>query len=226
MNEEEIRQEVKNLLDKGYRHITLIAAEHHSLSGIDYIEQAIKTIYETRSGDAFIQRVDVNCAPLSIEEYHRLKKCKIGTYQVFQETYHQETYRRMHPTGPKSFFGWRIDAIGRAIDAGIEDIAIGPLLGLFDWKFEVMATLMHALHLNEKYAIRPHSVSIQRLRPVPNAPMSMNPSFEVTDDDLKLIVAVLRLALPQTGIILSTNEAAELRDEPISIGISQVITKP
>jgi 2-iminoacetate synthase len=222
LDEEEIQQKTKTLLDQGHKQVLLVAGENPAINSIDYIERAIKAIYETRSGDVSINRVDVNCAPLSIEEYRRLKECGIGTYHVFQETYHQETYRRMHPIGPKAFFGWRISATDRAIEAGIENIGIGPLLGLFDWKFDIMATLRHAIHLDENYGIRPPTISIQRLDSMPNAPAAINPSFEVTDDDMKRIVAVLRLAVPYSDIILSTSETPELRDELFSLGISQI----
>lgn len=218
---EEIEKEIKILLDQGHKRILLVAGEHPKLNNIDYVVQAVNTIYQTSSGNASIRRVNVNCAPLSIEEYRRLKESNIGTYQLFQETYHNETYRQMHPSGPKALYGWRIEAPSRAMEAGIDDVGIGPLFGLFDWKFEVMATLMHAQYLDGKYGVGPHTISVPRLEPALNAPVAMNPPFQITDDDMKMIVATLRLAVPYTGIILSTRERPEFRDQLFALGVSQ-----
>lgn len=222
LTEDKIEHEVKILLDQGHKRILLVAGEHPKLNGMDYVEKAVAAIYRTRSGEASIRRVNVNCAPLSVEEFRRLKECKIGTYQIFQETYHRATYKRMHPSGPKRFYDWRVEAPDRAMEAGIDDIGIGPLFGLFDWKFEVMATLMHAEHLDSKFGVGPHTISLPRLEPALNAPAAENPPYKLTDENMKQIVALFRIAVPYTGIILSTRERPELRDELFALGVSQV----
>lgn len=222
LSEEEIENEVRILLDQGHKRILLVAGEHPRLNGMEYVDKAVAAIYRARSGEASIRRVNVNCAPLSVEEFRRLKATKIGTYQIFQETYHRETYKRMHPSGPKRFYDWRIEAPDRAMEAGIDDVGIGPLFGLFDWKFEMMATLMHAEHLDSKFGVGPHTISLPRLEPALNAPVAENPPFKFTDNDIKRIVALFRIAVPYTGIILSTRERPELRDQLFALGVSQV----
>ncbi|MEN6371520.1 MAG: [FeFe] hydrogenase H-cluster radical SAM maturase HydG [Armatimonadota bacterium] len=221
LTEEEIENETKNILNQGHKRILVVVGENPRLAGIDYIEKAVAAIYRTRSGKASIRRVNVNCAPLSAEEFRRLKAAKIGTYQIFQETYYRETYRQMHPSGPKRFYNWRIEAADRAMDAGLENVGIGPLFGLFDWKFELMATLMHAEHLDSKFGIGPHSISISRLEPESNAPAAENPPFTLTCEDMKRIAALLRLAVPYTEIILPTRESPELRNQLYDLGVSQ-----
>jgi 2-iminoacetate synthase len=157
-----------------------------------------------------------------VEDFARLKACGIGTYQCFQETYHLETYKTMHPSGPKKDYLWRLHAPDRAIEAGIDDVGIGALLGLADYKFDVMAMLMHAQYLDGRHGVGPHTISVPRLEPALNAPAANCPPTAVTDDDMRRIIASLRLAVPYTGIILSTRERAEFRNELISLGVSQV----
>jgi 2-iminoacetate synthase len=219
---DEIRKEVEILLEQGHKRILLVAGEHPKLSGIDYIEEAVSTIYETRLGNANIRRVNVNCAPLDVEEFRRLKACHIGTYQCFQETYHLETYKLMHPSGPKADYLWRLHAPSRAMEAGIDDVGIGALFGLTDYRFEVMGVLMHAQYLDKTYGVGPHTISIPRLEPALNAPVANNPPYAINDDDMRRIVSCLRLAVPYTGIILSTRERPEFRNELVSLGISQL----
>ncbi|MEN6520624.1 MAG: [FeFe] hydrogenase H-cluster radical SAM maturase HydG [Armatimonadota bacterium] len=221
LTEEEIENETKTILGQGHKRILLVVGENPRLTGIEYIEKAVAAIYRTRSGKSSIRRVSVNCAPLSDDEFRRLKAAKIGTYQISQETYHRETYKRMHPSGPKRFYNWRIEAPDRAMDAGLDNVGIGPLFGLFDWKFEVMATLMHAQHLDSKFGIGPHSISISRLALESNAPAAENPPFTLTCEDMKRIAALLRLAVPYTEIILSTREQPELRNRLYELGVSQ-----
>lgn len=219
---DEVRGEVEILLEEGHKRILLVAGEHPARSGIEYMEQAIPVIYEAKFGDASIRRVNVNCAPLSVEDFRRVKACGIGTYQCFQETYHLDTYKRMHPSGPKSDMLWRLHAPSRAIEAGIDDVGIGALLGLTDFKFEMMAVLTHSQYLDSRFGVGPHTISIPRLEPALNAPAANNPPHAVSDDDMRRIVSCFRLAVPYTGIILSTRERSEFRNELVSLGVSQL----
>ena len=219
---DEITREVEILLSEGHKRVLLVAGEHSALSGIDYIEQAVKAVYDAKVGNASIRRVNVNCAPLSVEDFKRLKACGIGTYQCFQETYHTATYKLMHPSGPKADYLWRLFAPDRAMEAGIDDVGVGALFGLTDYKFEVMAVLMHAEYLDKKFGVGPHTISVPRLEPALNAPAANKPPHAVTDDDMRRIVSCFRLAVPYTGIILSTRERAEFRNELIALGVSQV----
>jgi len=219
---EEVRTEVEILLAKGHKRILLVAGEHPRHSGIDYIEQAVAAIYNTQVGNASVRRVNVNCAPLTVEDFKRLKACRIGTYQCFQETYHLETYKQMHPSGPKADYLWRLHAPDRAMAAGIDDIGIGALFGLTDYRFEVMAVLMHAQYLDREFGVGPHTISIPSLEPALNAPAANNPPHAVSDDDMRRIVSCFRLAVPYTGIILSTRERPEFRNELIGLGVSQL----
>jgi 2-iminoacetate synthase len=228
LNQDEIRQEVLILEKEGHKRILLVAGEDPATSSLDYLEQTIQTIYATRSTNRLnkncgeIRRLNVNAAPLSLEEFKRLKKTGIGTYQLFQETYHQETYAKMHPSGPKNDYHRRLEAIDLAMQAGIDDIGIGALFGLYDYKFEVLALLMHAQHLEKTFGVGPHTISVPRLEPAKNAPAAINPPGPVSNDDFKKLVAILRLAVPYTGIILSTRESPKLRNELFNLGISQI----
>jgi len=166
--------------------------------------------------------VNINVAPMPLEHFGRLKAAKIGTYQLFQETYHHETYKKMHPDGPKSDYAARLAAVDNAQRAGIDDVGIGALFGLYDFRFEVLALLMHAEYLEGKYGTGPHTISVPRLEPASGAPLSENPPHPVSDDDFKKLVAIIRLAVPYTGMILSTRETAEMRDDAFRLGISQI----
>ena len=222
LNMEEVNREVEILLAEGHKRILLVAGEHPTRSGIDYIEQAVAAVYDAKIGNASIRRVNVNCAPLSVEDFKRLKACRIGTYQCFQETYHLETYRKMHPSGPKSDYLWRLHAPSRAMEAGIDDVGIGALFGLTDFKFEVMGVLAHAQYLDKTYGVGPHTISIPRLEPALNAPAANNPLFAINDDNMRGIVSCVRLAIPYTGIILTTREKPAFRNELIGLGVSQL----
>jgi 2-iminoacetate synthase len=179
-------------------------------------------MYKVHINGGNIRRINVNVAPLTVDEFKTLKSFGIGTYQCFQETYHYETYMKMHPDGPKRDFAWRLYAMERALQAGIDDVGIGALFGLMDYKFETLAMLSHAFYLDEKYGIGPHTISVPRLEPALNAPVSEKPPFAVDDISFKKLVAVIRLAVPYTGIILSTRERPELRRELFNLGVSQI----
>ncbi|RKY91124.1 MAG: [FeFe] hydrogenase H-cluster radical SAM maturase HydG [Ignavibacteriae bacterium] len=219
---EEIEQEARYLVLQGQKRILLVAGEHPKKANIEFIGEAIDKIYSVNLNGNNIRRLNVNTAPLSIDLFKELKSFGIGTYQCFQETYHFNTYKEMHPGGPKSDYAWRLYAMDRALQAGIDDVGIGALFGLTDYKFETLALLSHAFDLDFKYGIGPHTMSIPRLEPARNAPAAMQPPHAVDDQSFKKLIAVIRLAVPYTGIILSTREKAELRRDLFEVGISQI----
>ncbi|MCC6444924.1 MAG: [FeFe] hydrogenase H-cluster radical SAM maturase HydG [Armatimonadetes bacterium] len=218
---EEIAEEVRLLERMGHKRLLLVYGEGADDS-IEYMLKTIETVYATRTGMGEIRRVNVNCAPRTAGDFRLLHEAGIGTFQIFQETYHRETYARMHPSGPKSDYDWRITAPDRAFEGGVDDLGIGPLFGLFDWRFEVMATVAHAQYLEDKLGVGPHTISMPRLEPALNAPVAEHPPHMVSDDDFRRIVCIFRLAVPYTGMILSTRESAEFRDELFRLGISQI----
>ncbi len=219
---DEIEEEARILVHQGQKRILLVAGEHPKMSAVDFIEKAIERIYKIDFNGNNIRRLNVNVAPLSLEDFKKLKNFGIGTYQCFQETYHYQTYKQMHTEGRKSDFGWRLFAMDRALQAGIDDVGIGSLFGLADYKFETLGLLSHAFDLDSKYGVGPHTISVPRLEPALNAPAAINPPNIVDDISFKKIIAVIRLAVPYTGIILSTRERAELRRELFSVGVSQI----
>jgi len=219
---DEIREEVLTLEAKGHKRLLLVSSENPRKTGIDYLVRAIETVYDTRNGRGEIRRLNVNAAAMTTEEFRRLKEARIGTYQLFQETYHRETYKRAHPPGPKANYAWHLTAMCRAQEAGIDDVGMGVLYGLYDYRFEVLATLMHAQYLEREYGVGPHTISVPRIEPAENAPLAEKVPYPVSDRDFKKLVAVLRLAVPYTGIILSTRERAELRNELFALGVSQI----
>jgi 2-iminoacetate synthase len=218
----EIEEEARYLVLQGQKRILLVAGEHPKKANIEFIGEAINRIYSINFDGNNIRRLNVNTAPLSLEDFKELKEFGIGTYQCFQETYRYDTYKNMHPDGPKSDYSWRLYAMDRALQAGIDDVGIGALFGLTNYKFETLALLMHASDLDFKYGIGPHTISIPRLEPALNAPAANQPPYTVDDESFKKLVAVIRLSVPYTGIILSTRERAELRRELFEVGISQI----
>ena len=222
LSQEEIAEEVRHLVRNGHKRILLVAGEAYPKDGLDYVLNSIETIYATREGKGEIRRVNAEIAPLTVEEFRRLKKSKIGTYVLFQETYHLATYKKMHLSGPKADYHWRLTAMGRALEGGIDDVGIGALFGLYDFRFEVLALLQHVRHLEKVYGIGPHTISVPRLEPAEGSVIASNPPHPVSDADFKKIVAILRLAVPYTGIIMSTRESAEIRAETFALGVSQI----
>jgi 2-iminoacetate synthase len=224
LNQDEIKQEVEWLLSKGHKRILMVAGEYpptHS-NLIDYYAQSVNAIYSARYKNHNIRRVNVNVAPLSVQEFKILKQTGIGTYQLFQETYHDSTYKKMHPDGLKFDPDNRIDAIDRAFAGGIDDVGLGVLYGLYDYQFETLGLLMHVEHLEQRFNVGPHTISIPRIEEAYGIEFTKNPPYKVSDEDFKKIVAVLRLSVPYTGIILSTRETAEFRDELFNLGVSQI----
>lgn len=218
---EEIGEEVKILEALGHKRLAVECGEHPVECPLDYVLEAIKTIYSVKEKNGSIRRVNINIAATGVEEYRRLKEAGIGTYILFQETYHRDTYREMHPSGPKADYDYHTTAMDRAMEGGIDDVGIGVLYGLYDYKYEVLATLFHALHLEDKFGVGPHTISVPRMRPAVGVTMENFPHM-VSDGDFKKLIAVLRLAVPYTGMILSTRENAGFRDELLSIGVSQI----
>ncbi|MFA5092543.1 MAG: [FeFe] hydrogenase H-cluster radical SAM maturase HydG [Candidatus Omnitrophota bacterium] len=221
---EQINQQTRWLLARGHKRILMVCGEAapDGVSNIDYYVQGINAIYAANVGEHKIKRVNVNCAPLSVDDFKKLKKSGIGTFQIFQETYHHQTYIKMHPAGPKSDPDNRLEAIDRAFAAGIDDIGIGVLYGLYDYRFETLGLLSHVAHMEKTLGVGPHTISVPRIEPAVGAELSFNPPHRICDQDFTKVVAVLRLSVPYTGIIMSTRENAVMRDSLLSLGISQM----
>lgn len=223
LNKEQLIEEVKVLESLGHKRIALEAGEDPVNAPLDYILDCIKSIYSIKFDNGSIRRINVNIAATTVENYKRLKDAEIGTYILFQETYHKPTYERLHVSGPKHNYNYHTTAMHRAREAGIDDIGMGVLYGLYDYKYETLAMLMHAMDLEETTGVGPHTLSVPRIRPAENVSLENYP-YLVNDEDFKKIVAILRLAVPYAGLILSTREEPVLRDEIIALGVSQVST--
>ncbi|MDK2922063.1 MAG: 2-iminoacetate synthase [Desulfonauticus sp.] len=221
---EEIKQEVEVLAGEiGHKRLIVVYGEHPN-TGSEYIKDTIEAIYsvkvKTRKGIGQIRRVNVNAAPMSIEELKMLKEVGIGTYQVFQETYHHDTYAKLHPKNTvKHNYQWRLYCHHRALEAGVDDVALGVLFGLYDWRFELMGLLYHARELEKKFGIGPHTISFPRLEPAANTPFVQRTTYKVSDTDFKKLICLIRLAVPYTGMILTAREPAHIRREIIASGI-------
>ncbi len=220
---EQIKNEVEVLQREGHKRLLMLCGEHPTRSSLDYFIEAIETAYATKTEKGGeIRRINVEVAPLEVDEFRRFKKTGIGTYLLFQETYHHDTYLKMHPTGPKRDYVKRLTAMHHAQEAGIDDVGLGALFGLYDYKFDVLGLLFHALQLEKDCGVGPHTISIPRLEPAFNAPAAIKPPHPVSDSDFKKLVAILRMAVPYTGMILTTRETAVLRSEVFDYGVSQI----
>ena len=223
---DEVRRQIELLAGQtGHKRLIVVYGEHPA-TDVHYIASTLRTIADvkvkTRCGWGQIRRCNVNAAPMSVEELAVLNEAGIGTFQVFQETYHRPTYERLHPAGTiKGNYLWRLYAMHRAMEAGIDDVGIGPLLGLYDWRFEVMALVYHAIELEKKFGIGPHTISFPRIEPAHNTPLAQHPEYAVDDDEFKKLVTVIRLAVPYTGMILTARENARLRREVLPLGCTQ-----
>lgn len=222
LTQEEIREEVLHLIRMGQKRLLLVAGEAYPKEGLEYIFQSIATVYATKEGRGEIRRLNVNIAPLTVEEFRDLRACKIGTYQLFQETYHLPTYRKLHVSGPKADYHWRLTAPGRAFEGGINDVGVGVLFGLYDFRYEILALLQHIRHLESVYGMGPHTISVPRLEPAEGSDLAAHPPYPVGDEDFKRIVAILRLAVPYTGIIMTTRETPKMRSITFALGVSQI----
>ncbi len=216
----EIEQQVISLENQGHKRLILVFGEHPDYSP-ELIAQTVRHIYDVRSGLGEIRRVNINAAPLDSEGYKIVKSSGIGTYQVFQETYHRPTYQTMHPAGtPKGDYLYRLDGLSRAFEAGCDDMGIGALFGLYDWRYEVLALVTHSLFLQDRYGVGPHTISFPRLCPASG--VDLKTRYSVDDRDFMRLIAILRLAVPYTGLILTARENAAIRREAMKYGVSQI----
>ena len=221
LTQEEIRREVIALQDMGHKRLALETGEHPKLSPIEYVLESIDTIYSIHHKNGAIRRVNVNIAATTVENYTRLKDAGIGTYILFEETYDKAAYEALHPTGPKSDWAYHTEAMDRAMLGGIDDVGIGALFGLSNYRYDVVGILMHAEHLEARFGVGPHTISVPRIRPADDIDPKDFPDA-VTDDVFRRIVAVLRLAVPYTGMIVSTRESQRSRELVLDVGVSQL----
>jgi 2-iminoacetate synthase len=222
LSQDEIRRETELLVDQGHKRVLLVSGEGLGEAALAYSLKAIETIYGVKRGNGEVRRININIAALPVDAYRQLKEARVGTYQLFQETYHFDTFRRMHPKGPKADYLYHLTAMDRAMQGGISDVGVGVLFGLYDYRFEVLAMLQHIRHLEETFGIGCHTISLPRIEPASGSDVSLHPPHVVADTDFRKIIAVLRLTVPYTGMILSTRENAAMRREAFSLGISQI----
>jgi 2-iminoacetate synthase len=222
LTQPEVADEVRVLIGQGHKRVLLVAGETASDDTLDYVVESVATIYATKQGKGEIRRVNVNIAPLTVDQFRRLKAADIGTYQLFQETYHRPTYEYVHVSGPKADYDWRFTAPDRAMEAGIDDLGVGVLFGLYDWRYELLALMQHVRGLEQRWGVGPHTISVPRLEPAAGSEIAACPPHAVSDADFLKIVAILRLAVPYTGIIMSTRETPEIRRETFALGVSQI----
>ncbi len=221
LTQEEIKKEVIALQDMGHKRLAIEAGEDPVNNPIEYILESIKTIYSIKHKNGAIRRVNVNIAATTVENYRKLRDAGIGTYILFQETYHKETYEKLHPTGPKHDYAYHTEAMDRAMQGGIDDVGLGVLFGLEMYKYEFSAILMHAEHLEAVYGVGPHTISVPRIKRADD----IDPDeFEngISDDIFAKIVACLRIAVPYTGMIISTRESQKCRERVLHLGVSQI----
>ncbi len=219
LEKEDLIAQVKALEDTGQKRLILVYGEHPKYDA-RFIAETVQTVYSVKSGPGEIRRVNINAAPLDIDGFRIVKDSHIGTYQVFQETYHEETYHKVHLSGQKRNFEWRLTALDRAQEAGIDDVGIGALFGLYDWRFEVMGLVRHTNHFEAVYNVGPHTISFPRIQYA--SELDIDKNHLVKDDEFTRLVAILRLAVPYTGLILTARETAAIRDEILQFGVSQI----
>ena len=219
LSDAEIAAETEALEENGHKRLILVYGEHPQYHA-EYIARTVRLVYGVKKGNGEIRRVNINAAPLDESDFRTVREAGIGTYQIFQETYHPEAYKKHHPSGPKRDYTYRLTAFDRAMEAGIDDVGIGALLGLYDWRFEVMAMVRHTNHLEACFGVGPHTISFPRIK---NASEVVDrPEYMVSDDDFIRLVAILRLAVPYAGLILTAREPAALRDRLVEYGVSQI----
>jgi len=221
LTQEEIKNEVIALCDMGHKRIAIEAGEDPVNNPIEYILESLETIYSVKHKNGQIRRANVNIAATTVENYRKLKEAGIGTYILFQETYHKESYEKLHPTGPKHNYAYHTEAMDRAMDGGIDDVGLGVLFGLELYRYELAGLIMHAEHLEAKYGVGPHTISVPRIRHADdvNADEFTN---GINDDIFAKIVAIIRIAVPYTGMIVSTRESQKCRERVLKLGISQI----
>ncbi len=216
---EELVKEIEALEDNGQKRLILVYGEHAEYDPA-FIAETVRTAYRVKKGNGEIRRVNINAAPLTIEGFRTVKEAGIGTYQIFQETYHPVAYRQYHLRGKKADYNNRLTSLDRAQEAGLDDVGIGALFGLYDWRFEVMALVRHTNHLEACYNVGPHTISFPRIKDA--SMLHLGDRYFVSDEDFSRLVAILRLAVPYTGMILTAREPAALRDELLQFGVSQI----
>ena len=221
LTQEEIRAEVIALQDMGHKRLALETGEHPTMNPIEYILESIKTIYSIKHRNGAIRRVNVNIAATTVENYLKLKDAGIGTYILFQETYNKKMYEELHPTGPKHDYAWHTEAMDRAMEGGIDDVGCGVLYGLGTYRYDFVGQLMHAEHLEAAKGVGPHTISVPRIRPADDIDADAF-SNAIDDDTFEKLVAVLRIAVPYTGIIISTRESRQARERVLAVGVSQI----
>jgi len=221
LSQEDIAREVIALQDMGHKRLALEAGEDPVNNTIEYILESIRTIYSIKHKNGAIRRVNVNIAATTVEDYRKLKDAGIGTYILFQETYHKQTYERLHPTGPKNDYAYHTEAMDRAMEAGIDDVGIGVLFGLNTYRYDFVGMLMHAEHLEAVWGVGPHTISVPRICPADDVRPG-DFSNAISDDVFAKIVTVLRIAVPYTGMIVSTRESKKTRERVLELGVSQI----
>ncbi|MDR0668287.1 MAG: [FeFe] hydrogenase H-cluster radical SAM maturase HydG [Prevotellaceae bacterium] len=219
LDRQALTREVEALEEDGQKRLILVFGEHPAYSP-EYIADAIRTVYAVKKAPGEIRRVNINAAPLDVAGFRTVKEAGVGTYQIFQETYHPKTYADVHPRGPKKDYGHRLTALDRALEAGLDDVGVGALFGLYDWRFEVMALVRHANHLEACYNIGPHTISVPRLQAASHSETARR--FAVSDDDFTRLIAILRLAVPYSGLICTARESPAIRRQALRYGVSQI----
>lgn len=219
LNQNEIVEQVKCLEDTGHKRLILVYGEHPRYTP-EFIAESVRTVYSVKHGQGEIRRVNINAAPLDVEGFKVVKDAGIGTYQIFQETYHRPTYEKVHLSGKKRDYDWRLTALDRAQQAGIDDVGIGVLLGLYDWRFELLGLVRHVNHFESVFNVGPHTISFPRIKEASG--FEVDKQYAVSDEDFARLVAILRLAVPYTGLILTAREPSDLRDEVLQYGVSQI----
>lgn len=221
LSQEDIKREVIALQDMGHKRLALETGEDPVNNPIEYVLESIKTIYGIKHKNGAIRRVNVNIAATTVENYRKLKEAGIGTYVLFQETYNKKNYEVLHPTGPKHDYSYHTEAMDRAMEGGIDDVGIGVLFGLHMYKYDFVGLLMHAEHLEAVMGVGPHTISVPRIRTADDIDPE-NFSNAISDDTFAKIVAVLRIAVPYTGMIISTRESPKIRERVLELGVSQI----
>jgi 2-iminoacetate synthase len=222
LTQAEIADQTRILVSQGHKRILMVAGETPHEQSLPYILDSIQTIYDTRTGNGEIRRVNLNLAPQSVEGFRALKQAGIGTFQLFQETFHRPTYAAMHTYGRKRDYDWRTTAFDRAMEAGIDDIGMGVLFGLYNWRFEILAMMQQIRHLEQHFGAGPHTLSFPRIEPAAGSELASHPPHALGDANFLKIIAIMRLAVPYTGMIMSTRETAEVRRSTYAVGISQI----
>jgi 2-iminoacetate synthase len=219
LSNDDLIKEVEALEDNGQKRLILVYGEHKHYSP-EFIAENVKTVYGVKKGNGEIRRVNINAAPLDIDGFRIVKEAGIGTYQVFQETYHPEEYKKYHLGGKKMDFDWRLTSLDRAQEAGLDDVGIGALFGLYDWRYEVLAMVRHTNHFEACYNVGPHTLSFPRIQDA--STIDVDPKYMVNDEEFVRLIAILRLAVPYTGMILTARESEQVRREVMAFGVSQI----